>query len=125
MQLSLIHNKMKEIIYDLKAKVKTVKSVYINGEKIKNFKIIRKPMTTQILVNNENSDLPVVIPGLSYQIYYSDGNINNKKIHVRAIVDEDRVVYRSWSKRKGWVYSVESLYYFELLKNDGHLRTKK
>ena len=30
--------------------------------------------------------------------------------HVRAIVDGDQVVHRTWSPRRGWMYNVEHIY---------------
>ncbi len=63
-----------------------------------------------------------VRPGKSYRIYFGKGNVNNKLIHVRAIVDNTHAVYRSWLRHKGyWGYDVECLYYLGLLLKDGHL----
>lgn len=57
------------------------------------------------------ADKPIAITaGKSFRIYYGEGNVNNRTIHIRAIVD-DQVVYRFWvrSKRR-WQYEVESTY---------------
>lgn len=66
-----------------------------------------------------------VKPGASLWIYYNEGNINNRKIHVRAIVDERQVVFRWWSPgRRRWVYKIEDVYYFYTLGKDGFLLEK-
>lgn len=45
-----------------------------------------------------------------------------KRIHIRAIVDEDQVVYRFWRRRvKDWEYRVEWLYSFQLWYEAGQL----
>ena len=41
--------------------------------------------------------------------------------HIRAVVDEDYLVYRVWRPGRGWVYRMDSLYYFGLLIQDGKL----
>jgi hypothetical protein len=42
-------------------------------------------------------------------------NLQKEVRHIRAIVDEQEVVYRVWSKHKQrWIYSVENLYGFWL-----------
>jgi len=65
----------------------------------------------------------VVRPGSSYHLFFNVGNINNNKIHIRAIVDCDWVVFRSWSKRKQqWFYQINHMYFFELLHRDGYLK---
>ena len=66
---------------------------------------------------------PVVRPGFSYNIFFGTGNPNNKKIHVRAVVDEHWIVYRSRSKRKQrWVYEIDYDYFFQLLARDGNIK---
>jgi hypothetical protein len=59
-----------------------------------------------------------IVVGKSYTLNHTlpAYHPNRKKIHVRAIVDDDVVVYRSWSKRKqGWRYSTEILFYYALM----------
>jgi hypothetical protein len=52
--------------------------------------------------------------GKAYRIFFSEGNFNNKRIHIRAFVD-DNVVYCQWFKRKQmWLYYIENLYVFSL-----------
>ena len=64
----------------------------------------------------------LVMPGNSLRIYYGDGNLNNKIIHIRSIVDEEYIVLRTWLKhKKRWSYEVKSVYCFELLFNHGNL----
>ncbi len=49
--------------------------------------------------------------GSKYRIYFGPGNLNNKTIHVLAIVDNDQIVYKHWLKHKSrWHYTVESEY---------------
>jgi len=51
--------------------------------------------------------------GKKYRIFFNANNINNKMINVRAVVDDEIVVYRMW--RGGWVYCTYRLSYLELL----------
>jgi hypothetical protein len=53
-------------------------------------------------------------PGQKIKVFYSEGNINNEIRHIRAIVDDDFIVYRVWSKRNRWMYNIASKYNFEL-----------
>lgn len=55
--------------------------------------------------------------GVGVNIAYQSGR--TETLHVRAIVDEDYVVVRQWSARKGWMYRVVDRYYFELLLEKG------
>jgi len=61
--------------------------------------------------------------GGTYQLTFGgEGNLNNKRIHIRAILD-GQVVYRHWSKRKqNWYYAIEGLYYFSLLFQNKNIR---
>ena len=55
-------------------------------------------------------------PGNKLRLFFDEGNINNKRIHIRAIIDDDYVVYKIWSRRKQiWYYQVEYIYFFKLL----------
>ena len=61
--------------------------------------------------------------GAKYKMYFGHDNLNNKNIEIRAIVDDEYVVFKSWSKNKSrYVYSIESLYYFRLLSDQGSLK---
>lgn len=65
-------------------------------------------------------------PGKTLRIFYNKGNVNNKLIHIRAVVDGYTIVFRWWSrKRRNWVYEVEDYYYFYIRFNDGVLREEK
>ncbi len=61
--------------------------------------------------------------GEKYRIFFDDNNPNNKVIHIRAIVDKEYIVCKQWFKRKKmWRYSVEHIYYLELLAKDNRLK---
>ena len=67
-----------------------------------------------------------IIPGQTWRIFFSEGNLNNKTVHIRAVVDEDHIVYRSWSKRKQrWIYHIDHEYLFELYQEQGHMKLTK
>lgn len=64
----------------------------------------------------------LVVPGRKVRIFFNKGNVNNRTAHIRAIVDEDQVIYRYWEKgTQRWVYMIESFYYFKLLFQGGNL----
>jgi hypothetical protein len=48
-----------------------------------------------------------------------------RRIHIRAVVDETHIVYRRYSQRKGWVYAVQNLYYFELMYKDKRISKRR
>jgi len=61
-------------------------------------------------------------PGNKVRLFISENNVNNKLMHVLAVVDEDYVVYKSWSRRRqSWNYQVEYIYLFELFNKEGWL----
>jgi len=62
----------------------------------------------------------IIEAGKSYRIFFNEDNINNKKIHVRAIIDDVQIVYKYWSRnRQGWIYQMEHKYYFDnLIRNN-------
>lgn len=64
-------------------------------------------------------------PGNKVRVFYNDNNINNQIRHIRAIVDEDQIVYRVWSKKGYWRYFVTSRYEFELKYANGVLTNAK
>lgn len=59
--------------------------------------------------------------GHKYKIFYSEGNLNNKTIHIRGIVDGQYVVCKWRKTKKYYRYFVESPYYFYYLLNDNHI----
>lgn len=48
------------------------------------------------------------------KLYYRENNINNKIIHIRAIVDNGYFVYKCYNKTKGWIYKVEPFLFLKL-----------
>ena len=54
-------------------------------------------------------------PGISFREFYGENNPNTRRVHIRAIVDEEYIVFRVWSWRKGrWYYYTEHCSYFTL-----------
>jgi hypothetical protein len=54
-------------------------------------------------------------PGQKIKVFYSERNPNNQIRHIRAIVDNEFIAYRVWSKRKRlWMYNIQHRYNFEL-----------
>lgn len=48
------------------------------------------------------------------RVFYNEGNVNNKLLHIRGIVDGQYIV-RWWSRRRQrWMYKVEHPIYFEV-----------
>ncbi len=65
----------------------------------------------------------LIKPGNKVRVFYNNGNINNEIRHIRAIVDNDQVVYRVWNKHKRrWVYYVEWVVKFQILYKYHHLK---
>jgi len=60
-------------------------------------------------------------PGSKWRIFFNEGNINNHLAHIRAIVDDEWVVWKIWV-RGHWVYKVRHIHYFYLLDGTGVLR---
>ena len=55
-------------------------------------------------------------PGNKIRLFYGGKNINNKLIHIRSIVDEDVIVFKTWFKtHQRWHYECENIYYFDML----------
>lgn len=49
------------------------------------------------------------------RVFYQKGNLNNELRHIRAIVDEDMVVYCTWWKiHRRWNYKIVHISLFEL-----------
>lgn len=58
--------------------------------------------------SNERIKFVMPVPGEKYKLFYDKDSPNNMIIHIRAIVDDDFVVFRTWSKnKKDWRYHVE------------------
>lgn len=61
----------------------------------------------------------MIEPGRTIRIFYNKGNINNRRIHIRKIVDGDVVVYAYWRKYKHyWDYAIYYKYFLKLLFDD-------
>jgi hypothetical protein len=60
----------------------------------------------------------IIKPGQTWRIFFFKGNRNNTLIHIRAVVDNEYFVVRKWRRGKGWIYTLENPYYFEILLND-------
>lgn len=65
-------------------------------------------------------------PGESYRIFFSECNVNNKLIHIRAIIDDNQVVFRRWSyTKRRWIYLIQDMIWFDMLANDGFMKKVK
>ncbi len=64
--------------------------------------------------------LDMLQPGNVAEVFYNEDNINNQFRHIRAIIDEEYIVYRVQT-RKGWAYKIAWLYEFHLLFEDAFL----
>jgi len=51
-------------------------------------------------------------PGQKVKVYFNKGNPNNRTRHIRAIVDDEWIVYKT-ATGKGWRYHVDHRYDFE------------
>jgi len=73
------------------------------------------------------TDLDTMLqPGNKIRLFYDKGNPNNNLMHIRAIVDDDQIVYRWWSRRKqNWRYVIVWRYMFELWHKDNNLTLVK
>lgn len=58
--------------------------------------------------SGEESTAPGYIkPGAVLRLFIRADNRYNGLLHIRAIVDEDQVVYWKWSRRRGRVYKID------------------
>ena len=65
----------------------------------------------------------ILKPNQKLRIDYGANNFNNKIIHIRAVVYEYQVVYKTWFEHKRrWSYQIEGVYYFHLLLKGGNLK---
>lgn len=64
-------------------------------------------------------------PGNKIKIFYNKGNHNNHIRHIRAIIDDEYIVYKRWSNRKGWRYLIDWYYDFLLLDYYGNMKVIK
>lgn len=63
---------------------------------------------------NKNDIDRIMVVGRSYWEWFNEANSNNRKYHIRAIVDGDQFVVRSWSVKRGWIYQVLDRIRFEV-----------
>ncbi len=64
--------------------------------------------------------LDMIQPGKAVRVFYNEDNINNQVCYIRAIVDDEFMVYRVWN-RKDWFYHIERIYSFQLCFEKGEL----
>ena len=65
-------------------------------------------------------------PGNKIKVHYGPGNPNNELRHILAIVDDEYVVYKVWSRnKKRYRYSVEWFYDFLLLEFNNNMKVIK
>lgn len=66
--------------------------------------------------------LDILQPGKKVKLFYNEGNLNNEIRHIRAIVDDEYIVYRVWlPRKKTWRYRVDWIYVFHLAFEGGYL----
>lgn len=73
-----------------------------------------------------NEELAKIIkPRNAVKVFINEGNPNNRLIHIRAIVDDDQIVYRYWRYRtQYWQYLVQDISYFESMHKEGWLTVR-
>lgn len=65
------------------------------------------------------------IIGRAYRLNYGPKNLNNRTLHIRAIVDGDQVVV-AWPRGKNrWQHVIESLAFLEGERDRGFLKLTK
>lgn len=88
--------------------------------------MVTKKLSVSAIEADHVKDISDVQPGKSFRIFWGKGNVNNKIVHVRAIVDEDIVVMMEWQKRrKRWHYAAETMIWYQLLIEKGRLRFRR
>lgn len=61
----------------------------------------------------------ILVPGKSFRFFYNAGNPSNSLAHIRAIVDDEWIVWRKWAKSKRrWIYLVDHIHLFWLHRQD-------
>lgn len=64
----------------------------------------------------------MLVPGKKIKLFINDANPNNKIYHIRAIVDDEYIVYKVWSRSKQrWNYHIDWFYLFEMYLKNGWL----
>ncbi|NIQ91038.1 MAG: hypothetical protein GWM98_04820 [Nitrospinaceae bacterium] len=68
----------------------------------------------------------LLTPGKKIRIFINEGNPNNCTQHIRAIVDEDQIVYKVYSRNRQFSrYFVEHIGHFENMHKNGWLSRAK
>ena len=65
--------------------------------------------------------LALLVPGRAVRLDYGIDNRLNCLRHIRAIVDDEQVVYRVWNAKNGWQYFVSDRYSFYWRWTKGYL----
>ena len=60
-------------------------------------------------------------PGVTVKIKSSATDARIYTYHIRAVVDNDWIVYRRADKRFGWRYFIEDIGWFELVHENGRM----
>jgi len=60
--------------------------------------------------------------GNKIQKFYNENNINNCVIEIRAIVDEEYVVFKRYYLKKESAYIIESIHHFKMLYENNILK---
>jgi hypothetical protein len=67
--------------------------------------------------------LAALQPGRAVRVFWNKANPNNEIRHIRAIIDDEYVAYRTWSKAyRRWNYKMERIYFFWLAWENGTLK---
>jgi len=61
------------------------------------------------------TDVDQLKPGMRVSLFFGENNVNNKTVHIRAIVDDEVFVICQWSSRKGcYQYSCEDRSFYAM-----------
>lgn len=83
--------------------------------------VVRRPAKNEGLRYRQEM-LDMIQPGKKVRLFYSEENPNNQLRHIRAIVDDEYIVYRVWSSGKQtWRYSVDWVFGFKVVFDAGFL----
>ena len=64
-----------------------------------------------------------LIPYARLQVFYGEDDPRNSILHIRAIVDDEWVVYRTWlMAQQQWKYVMNRRSLFEQVNQNGYLR---
>jgi len=80
----------------------------------------KKPRVTSV-IEYPNDLLEMLKPGKAVNVCYPGDNPNNEKRHIRAIVDDEWIVYMVY-RRNRWTYHIDWIYAFLRIYEDGYLK---